>query len=233
MSTSDSSSSLTEIQANQASSRGSRRTNPVVLSFLWALAPLLTLGYATPICIGYAASRLRSKVLWGCAAGYVVLIGLFLATSVTQKQSSRHVNGLSVALFMVTMILGAVQTFILRDRVFNPPAALDPIDEAREEIERREHARKLLRTDPKLANELRIGRPDLERRFDDGGLVDVNHVDDETLQHLEGVDQSAIEKIVETRKGIGGFSSLADMLVTLDLSPDALSAVEDRLVFIT
>ena len=228
----DDSSKLIEVPSNEQPVVETRHTSRVVLSLVWAAAPLFTLGYATPICIGYAAVRLRSKVLWGCVAGYVILIGLFVATSLPQRQGSRRASGFSVTLFMVTMILGAVQTFALRDRVFNRARVSDPIDEAREEIDRREHARRLLRTDPKLARELRIGRPDLERRFDDGGLVDVNHVDDQVLHQLDGVDQSVIDKIVNTRKEVGGFSSLADMTVTLDLSPDALSAVEDRLVFI-
>ena len=37
-------------------------------------------------------------------------------------------------------------------------------------------ARRLQQDNPVLAQELKIGRPDLPRGYDDGGLVDVNHV---------------------------------------------------------
>lgn len=37
-------------------------------------------------------------------------------------------------------------------------------------------ARHIVQTNPALARELRIGRPDLPREYDDDGLVDVNCV---------------------------------------------------------
>ena len=40
----------------------------------------------------------------------------------------------------------------------------------------RREARRLQQDNPVLAQELKIGRPDLPRGYDDGGLVDVNHV---------------------------------------------------------
>jgi len=43
--------------------------------------------------------------------------------------------------------------------------------------QRRQQARQLLANDPGLARELRIGRPDLPRDYDDGGLVAVVVVD--------------------------------------------------------
>jgi hypothetical protein len=38
-----------------------------------------------------------------------------------------------------------------------------------------------------LAAELRIGRPDLPRHFDDGGLIDVNTVPAQVLSRLPGL----------------------------------------------
>jgi len=47
---------------------------------------------------------------------------------------------------------------------------------AQERLARRAQARALLASDPALAGELVIGRPDRHRQYDDGGLVDVNNV---------------------------------------------------------
>jgi hypothetical protein len=41
--------------------------------------------------------------------------------------------------------------------------------------QRRQHARVLAKGDPVLARDLCIGRPNMPREFDGGGLVDVNH----------------------------------------------------------
>jgi hypothetical protein len=48
--------------------------------------------------------------------------------------------------------------------------------DAEERMRLRREARKLCQDNPVLAQELKIGRPDLPRDYDDGGLVDVNHV---------------------------------------------------------
>jgi hypothetical protein len=48
----------------------------------------------------------------------------------------------------------------------------------------------LLGRDPAVAAELRIGRPDLPRNFDDGGLIDVNTVPAQVLSRLLGLRPS-------------------------------------------
>jgi hypothetical protein len=108
---------------------------------------------------------------------------------------------------------------------------VSPIKAARLELQRRQEALAVLHRDPALAKELRIGRPDLPRTFDDGHLVDANHVPAPFLAAVPGIDQALAEKIVSTREGVGGFSSLADLEVTLDLTPEIVSQLQDRLIF--
>ncbi|MEV7808002.1 serine/threonine-protein kinase [Microbispora sp. NPDC088329] len=50
----------------------------VPLSYLWALVPLLTLGFATFLVVGSAAVRLRSRVQAAAAAGYLVLFAALI-----------------------------------------------------------------------------------------------------------------------------------------------------------
>src|SRR6266700_4115871 len=52
---------------------------------------------------------------------------------------------------------------------------------------RRSQARQIARANRVLARELRIGRPDLPREYDDGGLVDVNHVPGDILTSCLGL----------------------------------------------
>ena len=54
---------------------------------------------------------------------------------------------------------------------------------------------------------LAIGRPDLSRQYDDGGLVDVNHVPEAFLiSHLELSPEQA-STVVRARDHLGGFQS--------------------------
>jgi hypothetical protein len=85
--------------------------------------------------------------------------------------------------------------------------------------ERRERAREIIASDPALARELRIGRPDLPRQFDDGGLVDVNYVPAPVLVDRLGLSQEAA-RVAEARARLGRFSSPAELAVYAEL-PDA------------
>ncbi len=69
-------------------------------------------------------------------------------------------------------------------------------------------------------------------RFDDGGLVDVNHSPLEVIAGLPGIDVKTAEHIVMTRSQLGGFSSVAELSVTLDLPPAQLDGIADRLLFL-
>jgi hypothetical protein len=104
------------------------------------------------------------------------------------------------------------------------------ISDAEARIRRRREALEIVRKNPVLATELRIGRPDLARSFDDGGLVDINHVPASVLAALPGMDAALAARIASTRAEVGGFSSVADVEVTLDLAPTALSAVKEVLI---
>ncbi|MFF3440381.1 hypothetical protein [Streptosporangium sp. NPDC002721] len=53
----------------------------VPLSYVWALVPLLTLGFATCLTIGSAAVRLRSRTQGMAAAGYVLLLAVFVVSN--------------------------------------------------------------------------------------------------------------------------------------------------------
>jgi DNA uptake protein ComE-like DNA-binding protein len=100
-----------------------------------------------------------------------------------------------------------------------------------ERIRRREYARRLLHSDPLLAYELRIGRPDLPRDFDDGGLIDVNHASAGALTRLPEINEQMAAQIVTARESVGGFSSVDDMSVLVGCAPPAFDRLEDFLVF--
>lgn len=98
---------------------------------------------------------------------------------------------------------------------------------------RREEARQLQATQPALANELMIGRPDLPgRQYDDGGLIDVNHVPADLLMRHLSIERPLAEQIVTARELHNGFSSPEELVIFCDgLTPNKLELFRDRLVF--
>jgi uncharacterized membrane protein YccC len=102
---------------------------------------------------------------------------------------------------------------------------------AEERMDVRNKARKLARKDPALARELRIGRPDLPREYDDGGLVDVNHVPAAVLvSHLDLTAEQAA-KVVSVRDQIARFDGPADLEAYAGLPPERVDELSGLMIF--
>lgn len=200
------------------------------LSVVWALVPLATLGLASVATFAYAAIRLRSRSLGFCAAAYGLAAFAFLYLSNIGPDSSWQSN-LGVGLGLTSTAIATGHAFAIRQRV-QIGQIVTAEDKARDALRQRGRSRKLLADNPQLAEELKIGRPDLDTDFDDGGLIDVNHVPEEYLTSLPGIDTVLAHKIIEVRDSIGGFDSLDDMEVLLGLPPQRLDSARDRAIFV-
>jgi hypothetical protein len=98
--------------------------------------------------------------------------------------------------------------------------------------QRREQAKAIAARDPALAHELRIGRPDLPREFDDGGLVDVNSVPVQVLVDQLGLSQAQAERVVETRDRIGPLGGPEELAAFAELPETTVRILGDRLLFL-
>jgi DNA uptake protein ComE-like DNA-binding protein len=197
---------------------------------LWALVPLATLGIGSAPAFVYLSlryHRLRFLVpafVYGLATGAAVTL-MTLAHLLT--------IGLGIALLLVTMGVATAHALAVRGEVAVVAGDNERhVIAAKERLRRRAEARKLAFADPLLAHELGIGRPDLGRDFDDGGLVDVNHSPADVIADLPGVGRHVAEKIVSARTELGGFASLDELSVSLDLPPAQLDGVADRILFL-
>jgi DNA uptake protein ComE-like DNA-binding protein len=202
----------------------------IALSVGWALLPLVTLGLASVATFAYGAIRLRSRPLGFCAAAYGLAASAFLLLIDIGPDASWQSN-LGVAIGLTSAAVATGHAFAIRQRVLDGPIVTAE-DKARDALRRRVHSRKLLTDNPQLAKELNIGRPDLHSDFDDGGLVDVNHVPEEYLTTLPGIDAVLASNIIEVRDSIGGFDSLDDMEVLLGLPPGRLDWARERTIFV-
>jgi hypothetical protein len=212
-------------------------------SVLWALLPLFTIGLGTFAVLGWAAWRLQQRVLAALSgiALAVTIVALVMADAPTDSAESTTAGGL-IAVVLVGGGLGA--TFSVRRRLVGAPPTPDALPspeqaandavlaDARARRELRAHARELLAHDPGLARELRIGRPDLPRAYDDGGLADVNHVPALFLATLPGMTPDLARQIVETRESRGGFTCVEELEVFADLPDELAAELADRLLFL-
>lgn len=75
-------------------------------------------------------------------------------------------------------------------------------------------------------------RPDLGRQYDDGELVDINHVPAEVIASELGIRSPVAEDIVVQRTRVGDFNSVDDLVVYCEaVTPHQVTVVRDRLLF--
>jgi hypothetical protein len=114
---------------------------------------------------------------------------------------------------------------------FVPPSQQAVLHAAKARIHQRAEARKLALDNPALARDLKIGRPDLRRNYDDGGLVDVNHVGADVLVGCLSLSPNDANAIVAARGQLGRFTSCAEVSTYANLQPACLDNVTDLIIF--
>jgi DNA uptake protein ComE-like DNA-binding protein len=197
---------------------------------LWPLISLIPLGLGAwaPIYAGAKARRglwVALGILW-C----LIVIAGFVANGTSHHPGS---DGLAGALLIAGWVGAIATSFSIapayRRQLESPLQAAVEAGDLR--LSDREQARRLARTNPKLAQEIGIGRPD---RADstDAGLVDVNNASVTALLKLPGVDGELATRIIETREHVHGFSSVEDMGLVMDLDGDLVEGLREETVFL-
>jgi hypothetical protein len=203
-----------------------------ICSIVWALVPLGSFGVLAPLVLAVAPLRVRSRLSVVLGVLGVAIWASAFAVELTTRENSAP-NGIGVG---ALVLLGCAATgygFTVRNAVFG----FDEDDQRRAiasaslELHHRDQARKIATRNPRLADELHIGRPDLANQFDDGGLVDANHAPLSALTGL-GMSSDLAQKIVTTRERVGGFDSLDDLEINLELSPQSMDHYSDVLIFL-
>jgi DNA-binding SARP family transcriptional activator len=198
------------------------------------LVPLLTCGLASWTVAAYYAVRRRSLSLGAVAAGLFLALVLFVLTIDRDRPDQGAGPWATVAVFaLFTTVLAGVVTGALVTPSPARPAVPDPAQlAASAERARREQARQIARQHPVIARELGIGRPDLPRSFDDGGLVDLNGAPEIVIAALPGVGLDAARRIVADRYQRGALAAVED-LVTRELLPvRVIAEITDSIILL-
>ncbi|MEV5720068.1 hypothetical protein AB0L41_39810 [Amycolatopsis mediterranei] len=174
---------------------------------------------------------------FGAAAAVMGVLLSLAPTDATGKAvgtAGNLLTSVAVILGLAVVAVACVQQVKLRreilrhapgERFDGPDPALAAALAARE---RRAEARKLALSDPLIARDLRVGRPDLQRNYDDGGLVDLNNAPAAVIGAVCGLDATTTEAIVEIRTAVGGFSTVDDVFTAVPVA--AWDRVRDRAV---
>ncbi|MGI5524057.1 BTAD domain-containing putative transcriptional regulator [Micromonospora sp. CA-259024] len=198
---------------------------------------LLSFGCLTWLVIlAYAVWR-RSWRLAVAGVGYLALITV--EVNILDVESADEISDNQalafVGLAIIPWLVGAVHVVLLSRGLWaaitgRPSSARGRADEERRI--RREHARYLLYHYPAARAELRLGRPDLSRTFDDGGLIDVNAVPEQVLTGLPGLTPEQGRQIVVDRWLRGPYASMEELAARCLLPPNATEPLRDLLIFL-
>ena len=195
---------------------------------------LLTLpvGLTTWAAFLYIGIRARRRRWLAWAGVYLAGVVVWLVLDAPANPASTA-QGIAAAVALATWIGGGVHALVVsNDAVRRIRDSEDPAVEAAEtRIERRAAGRHMLASRPALAREVGVGRPDIPGA-DDYGLVDVNHCPAAALIRLPGIGAGLAGRIVSEREQAGGFSSVEDLGVLLDLPPATVDQIRDTAIFL-
>jgi drug/metabolite transporter superfamily protein YnfA len=213
---------------------------------------ILTLGMFAWVPFLHAAQRLgrsnirRRAAIYGGVAAIMVVIG-----GLTPEDSAGNpvglmgsiLSSLTIVIGIATVVIACLQLAPLKREVYGgtapvaPPVIAGFTDPAVATVlaarARRMEARNIVAKDPLMARELRIGRPDELRKYDDGGLVDLNHAQAVAISSTCGVSISIAEQLVQARTARGGaFSDASEALIAADIPVQLWDQIRDRAVLL-
>lgn len=193
---------------------------------------ILSLGLAAWVPFLHAATVTHRRRLGWIAFGYAaVAVALLVCASVAPAGAAGDtlatVAGLGGLLLIIVACVHQIAVRReVRGGVSDTERAVASVLGARE---RRVAARELAVSDPLLARELHIGRPDLPHTYDDGGLVDLNSAPAAAIASTCDIDIRTAEQIVSARDRQGcGFAGVDEVLVLVDVPVTAWDRIKDR-----
>jgi len=202
-----------------------RKRFPVGEVIAAALLPVLLCSFGGWIYFVYAGIRRQDKRQFLVALGYATLfvLAVFIAAvdpSPPEDPEPNPTEWVAFAMFAAIAVAAAVHGAVLASHPGDNPRARGLRDQARQ----------FATFDPQRARSLGIGRPDLMRAFDDGGLVDVNHVPGHELARLPGLSSTEAHGIVIDRLNRGPYAQLEDLVVRGVLPMRTVHRLSSRLI---
>lgn len=202
---------------------------------LWCVLTVGCAAWAAPI---WAANRrpfdkaFRGRMQKLAAAlALAALVGFVLiGTAPTDAEGSPTGAGsdAGVTILFVTMAVGLAIILVYK----KPQIALPGTESVLVRRHSRERYRELVEKDRPLARSMHVGRPDVARDYDDGGLLDINSVPAQALSAHGGLSHVEATKIVEVRGQLGRYVNMDELLAYVDLPETTANRLRDLAVFV-
>jgi hypothetical protein len=190
-------------------------------------------------------ARLRRSALLGWAVGLAALLVVsFVLIGIAPTEEPGLAGTLGLIGLLAVVIAGTAHALVLRPKIFgvrhtDPSvarttwASMSAVTQVEQARACRAEARQIVERDPSMARELRIGRPDLPgRTYDDGGLVDLNHVHPDTLAQFLELDSVYVEEISRARGELHGFSALGELAAYTSIPAPVVDGLGERAIFL-
>ncbi|MEV6598323.1 BTAD domain-containing putative transcriptional regulator [Actinoplanes sp. NPDC051346] len=168
-----------------------KRRFPIFEVIVAALLPIIVCSFGSWIYFVYAGLRRHDRRQFVVAGGYaLLLVAAFVVLTIDPSpvESAELSDTEAIGFLMLLAITAAAA-------IHGGILAGHPGDTPRDRM-LREQSRQFAAFDPIRARQLGVGRPDLIRHFDDGGLVDLNHVPVHELARLPGLGPAEAHRIV-------------------------------------
>lgn len=216
-------------------------------AWLWAV-PIFSCGCLAPAAPLAIAIKLQTRNAWLWFGGFATAWVISWATLGTQPEGSNSaLSSAAAALFVLTAIGATVYSVVKAQEIHWGPASVtlqapgaqhtyDPNAAAVANVQaarlKRQEAMAIVRRDPQMARDLRIGRPDLPRHFDDGGLVDINSAPREALVRGLGLSEAQATQVLEARHQLGRFQTSDDLMNFAGLDLVTHQRIEERVILL-
>jgi hypothetical protein len=195
------------------------------------ITPIASFGLLAWLPAAHAASRLDRRRDYAHASALGALVGLSLALDIG--------GGDGAWLRVLAVVWACLLSRPLRRDVYaaTPRPAAEVTDPSVAHVLHgralRRRAHEIVDRDPLMARELAIGRPDLpRRRFQDGGLVDLNCAPAALISTTCGLTPEQAEAIVTARQHLGSFTNVDEVVVYAALPPGAAELVREYAVLL-
>lgn len=192
---------------------------------LAAVLPLVTCSFGSWLYFAYAAVQRRAVIHVLVAAGYLAAVFgvLFLQFVDPSAPEAEMISDAEAGAILLALLVIAVASF------HGAVLACYPGD-TRRARRQRDLARQYAAFHPAAARQAGIGRPDLLRSFDDGGLVDVNHAPVQEIARVHGINPIEAHRIAVDRFENGPYRDPAELVQRGLLRPKTLRHVAPWLI---
>jgi hypothetical protein len=133
------------------------------------------------------------------------------------------------SMLVINLIVAVTVAVLVRNT--RPSTELPGVAEALSRRQLREQYRQLTISDPALARSIGVGRPDLPRNLDDGGLLDLNTIPLHNLGPHAGLSPAEAGRVAGAREQLGRFVSLDEVAIYADLPDSSVELLRERALF--